>query len=286
MLITIDFYVLLVMILAMIGSLGFTVMWFMQLKQYAPESFRIRYARIHKTGLVFLFHSNGIFDVEIPKYDSNPDANYYYIKGRRYKFKDVSGDRTHRLNGEIPVWFVLDELPEPISALMAAHFDHLCTILEDRGLSIDGIYDLFTYSITEVFKKQAIQTKPGATWKDLTVNEQVTELQKRLEGVLTEIDVNDEATREKLSAVVAYIMRNREDLEQTIRHMHPRPFTLQRFAASVSSIIGLSSSNLYNAIQTVEADAKNTRSMKDMMPLIVVGFLVFIILIAFAMIAK
>lgn len=286
MLITIDFYVLLVLVLAMVGSIGFTAMWFLQLKQYAPESFRIRYARLHKTGMVFLLHANGVFDVEIPKYDASPDANYFYIKGRRYKFKDMSGDRTHRMNGDIPVWFYLDELPEPISGLMAAHFDHLCTILDDRGLSVDGIYDLFVYSVSEVFKKQPIQTKQGAKWKDLSPDEQVAELQKRLEGVLTDIDVNDESTRAKLAAVVAYIMRNKDELEQAVRHMHPRPFSFQRFIQGVGGLVAFTSSNMYNAIQTVEADAKNTRTMKDMMPLIVVGFLVFIILIAFAMIAK
>jgi hypothetical protein len=286
MLITIDFYVLLVMILAMVGAIGFTAMWFLQLKQYAPESFRLRYARLHKTGLVFLFHANGTFEIEVPKYDTNPDANYYYIKGRRYKFKDMSGDRTHRLNGDIPVWFVLDELPEPISALMAAHFDHLCEILEARGLSIDGIYDLFVYSITEVFKEQPLLTRKGATWKDLNLDEQVIEIQKRLEEVLTEIDVNDEATRAKLAEVMAYIQRNKAELEQAVKLMHPRPFSLQRFVAAMASIIGLSSSNLYNAIQTVEADAKNTRGIKDMMPIIVVGFLVFIILIAFGVLTK
>jgi hypothetical protein len=286
MLITIDFYVLLVLILTMLGSLGFTAMWFLQLKQYAPESFRLRYARLHKTGLVFLFHATGIFDVEVPKFDNSPDANYFYIKNRRYKFKDMSGDRTHRMNGDIPVWFYIDELPEPISAMMAAHFHNLCDILEERGYSIDGIYDIFTYSVSEVFKKQPLQTRKGETWKDLSLDEQVAELQTRLDGVLTEIDVNDEATRAKLSAVVAYIMRNKEELEQAVRHMHPRPFSLQRFFQGLGSLLATTSSNVYNMIQTVEADAKTGRGMKDMMPLVIVGFLVFIIIIAFAMVAK
>jgi len=286
MLITIDFLVLLVLIILALGSLGFAIFFILSIKQQIPDIFKIWNAAKNGTGLVRYHHANGIYSYETPKFEGNGKSGHFEVKGGYIKFTDMSGTKTERLFGKIPVQAYMDNLPVPVSSLLASWLDDLADIFAERGYSIQGIDQIFYHVLRETFKKQPLKTRPDAKWKDLQLEEQVTEMLSRLEPVLDEIGVNDEVTRGKMRAIIPYIMRNREQIEQAMNHIEPHPFSFQAIIRTLDDYIAFTSASVYNMKMVVEADAKNGRSMKDMMPVIVVGFLVFIIIIAFAMVAK
>lgn len=290
MLVTIDILIVIPLVFLCFGALAFTAMFFMQLQKDAPEAFKIRNARRKKTGLVFLHHPNGTFEICTPKYDNRSDVGYWAIKDGLYKYKDVSGTNTERMSGDLPIHHVLDNLPEPISVLMAAHMSVLADIFNEQGHSLDGIEKIFFYVLTEIFNKEdlvavdfMVKTSTGgtrkATWTDLNLDQQITEILHRLENTLTDIGVNDEVTREKLRAIIPYIMKNRDQLENAVHHLRPRAFSFQTVIRAIDNLVAFTSSNWYNAKQVIEADAKNNRGFKDYMPILVVGFAVFIILV-------
>lgn len=279
MLITIDILIVVPLIFLCFGALAFTLMFFLQLQKDAPEAFKIRSARRNKTGLVFLHHPNGAFEILSPKYDNSKDVGYWYVKDGLYKYKDASGEKTERMSGDLPVHHVLDNLPEPISVRMAAHMSILADIFNERGYSLDGIEKIFFYVLTEIFKKEDLSITPDKTWTELNLEQQTDELLFRLENTLTNIDVNDEATRGKLRKIIPYIMKNRDELEMAVQHIRPRAFSFQTVIRSIDNLVAFTSSNWYNAKQVIEADAKNNRGFKDYMPILVVGFAVFIILV-------
>ena len=286
MLVTIDILIIVPLICLCFGSLAFMMLFFTQLKQYAPEAFRIRYARIHKTGLVCMHHPNGTFELLVPKYDNSSADGYWYVKDHQYKFTDVSGEKIERMSGDLPVHHVMDNLPESISVRMAAHIDHLADVLSERGYYIDGIEKIFFYVLTEIFKKQPLITHNTKTWKDLTVDDQITELLSRLETTLTEIGINDEATRGKLRVIIPYIMKNRDELEGIVRHMRPKPFSFQSTIRAIDNLVAFTSSNLYNTKLVIEADAKNNKGLRDYMPIMVFGLVAFVILIGAGFLLK
>lgn len=287
MLITLDFLVLIALIVLAIGSLGFAGMIILQIRQYCPSVFTFVNAAKNGKPLVRYHHANGTYEYCTPEFEGGDNSRgYYKVKGGRFKFVDVSGTKTERLWGKIPVFSVLDNLPEPVSALMAAHIDRLAGVLEERRYSIQGIEEEFYYAIWQVFKIQEVKSRPGAKWRDLSLDEQVNELLGRLETTLTEIRVNDEVTRGRLRTIIPYIMRHRDELEQAVNQLHPYPFTFQGIIRTLDNLFGFTSSNVYNMKMVVEADAKNTRGMKDLMPIIVVGFMVFIILIGVYFVTK
>ncbi len=279
MLVTIDILVIIPLIFLCFGALAFTGLFFMQLQKDAPEAFKIRNARRHKTGLVFLHHANGTFEICSPKYDGSKDVGYWAVKDGLYKYKDVSGRNTERMSGDLPIHHVLDNLPEPISVLMAAHMNILAEIFNERGHSLDGIEKIFFYVLTEIFNKEDLVTSPGKRWDEINLDQQTDELLTRLESTLTDIGVKDETTRGKLRLIIPYIMKNRDQLENAVRHIQPRAFSFQTVIRSIDNLVAFTSSNWYNAKQVIEADAKNNRGFKDYMPILIIAVAVMIILI-------
>ncbi len=286
MLITIDFLVLMPLIILSFGSLAFVLMFFYQLKLYAPEAFVFRSARLKRVGLVCTHNANGTCEYEVPKQDGDRDTGHFFVKGGRYKFKDVTGTRVERLSGNLPVTHVMDNMMEPISALLASHISAVADELGKAGYSIQGIEQIFYDVLREVFRKQDLVKYKGRAWRDLSLNEQIEELLERLEVRLSEINVNDEVTRGKLRVIIPYIMRNRTELENAVNNMHFRPFSWQEIIRTFDDYVAFTSNNFNAAKLNIEADAKSGHNLRDYMPVLVIGFAAFLVLVGVYFVTK
>jgi hypothetical protein len=270
MLVSIDLFVLVPFIFITFVAIGGMAMFFFDFKRYAPEAFIFRSARKARKGITCVHYANGMYEYINPRFDNDATDGYYSIKKGKYKFKDMSGEKSDRLGGDLSVLHVFDGLLEPVSVVMCAHMDALADTLRRLGYDIRGVEKIFFYVLGEAFRKQK-NVKIHKPWTAMNLDEQSEEIIARTESTLTEIDVTDEATRGKIREIMKYIMAHKDELEKAVSHIQPRPFSFQTAIRAVDNLVAFTSANYYNTKNQVEAFARSERKGSDYQVFLYVG---------------
>lgn len=222
-------------------AIGGAVMFVMTLYRRAPEAVMFMLARMRKIPIVIIHYPNNTARMFMPHLEKGTEgvANYYSVDNGNFKFIDASGQNFEKLSGDITCYHVMQNVTESINVRVAAHLSILARFLQRRGMSIDGMEDLFFYTVT-----QCLQTDDTA------------DRLPSVDEVLRRLRIQDDATRKKLRVVVNYVLKNQKEIEGLVPLLRPQAFNFQTIIRSWDNLMAFTSKNFVQAKTIIETKAK------------------------------
>lgn len=234
-----------------------------------PSAKALLDASTKKLPVVKFNFSNNHTKIVIPEVENKLQGENYFRAEGILKFWDSSGQNFEILDGKISLYEVTLNMPETVAVKHAALISSLEEELTLMGHSIEGIQDLWWYVISEASCLLSSTQQPSEK-----------EVENIIKEVLKTIQVDDDASRERVKAVIDYMFENRDYLNKRVNR--PIQHTWESLVRSWDNLAGYTSRNVEQFGMCVEDLVKLDAQGKDsnLMPYIfgcvaIIGVLVF-----------
>lgn len=202
-------------------------------------------------------------------------TNYHRANGL-IKFWDSTGQAAERIDGIIPVYNLLMNIPEPVAVRWAAILDALEKELSNAGYALDGIQDLFFYCLKELDEAQAkgmmaegiTKPLPGAngTITPEEADKYLTDIRRKsvqtaLDNVLRYVQVHDEASKDRVRRTIEYLYDHSDEINYRLNR--PIPYTWQSLIRAWDALQGVTSRNVEQIKICAEEEARLDLPKKD-----------------------
>lgn len=228
-----EFYIFLMLLTIGLLVIGI-VIFYTNLRKNSPEALILSKARRKGTPISLLCYPEGTIRLREPIVDKDVPGTsmpYYRIEKAGIKFRDPSGRKVCRWEGDIPCMLYFVNMPESVAITDIVAYSQLKDHLKAGNMDIETIEDLAFFVLSEYERTGSMDT------------------------AMKSAKIESDETKGRVLNFLTYVEKHRKELE-TLK-LESGIFTFQTAVRALDATIAYTSSNVAHMKSVIEASMRH-----------------------------